>query len=386
MATPADYNAWLTSQGLRDSPDNQKRFGELMSGRVSQSAPAKAQTYSANPLMQTVIESTPAPSGQKVQTGADNQMKFTMPDFAYLDKNNLYNANQLAQFKNADISKLINAPNQELIRMQAELTRARQAEEARKLGDPRTDSEQGRQANLAKIAQKQDMIREALLKQGMLNTALDQKTPVVETPKPTTVATKPAAAPAVTPVAQQPELETIVAEPPAQAQSSGPLRPEPQGIDWEKVAAIAKSTGMSIIGVLQAAIAGNVAGRQGRQLDWAKDTLLGRNQAEQQAKDQEQRIADLDMQKMGKNADLETQLKMIDQAFAANQAAINREFEVKLQAAKTQEEKEQLSQQFAQRMKELQLTGAQRMQEIAAQQAGGKVVSSDPRGIGAFAK
>jgi hypothetical protein len=151
---------------------------------------------------------------------------------------------------------------------------------------------------------------------------------------------------------------------------------EDLGFDWEKVKETAKGLGTSILGVLNAAIMGRTSAMQGRPLDWSGETLLGRNEA---------RAAEEAQQ--NKQFGWQEQLAAIDRDFQAEQAALNREFQAAMEAAKTEDEKQKVMAEFAQRDKEQRVSGQQRMAEIAANRqptraaAGGPGISADPLGI-----
>jgi hypothetical protein len=152
---------------------------------------------------------------------------------------------------------------------------------------------------------------------------------------------------------------------------AGPLPPDVKvskkevqkaGFDWDKVKQVAADTGLGILGVIQAAIAGRTAGLQGRNLDFANDTIIGRGEAKKAVEDA--RIADLDQQQIG--MDWQMQLKQIDQDFSSGQAQLAREFDVAMSQAKTDEDRARMQAEFAQRDKEQRAAAAQRMAEIAA--------------------
>lgn len=137
---------------------------------------------------------------------------------------------------------------------------------------------------------------------------------------------------------------------------------EKAGFDWDKVKQVAKDTGLGILGVIQATIAARTAGLQGKTLDFDKDTLLGRQETKKATEDA--KIADLDQQQ--KAMDWQMQLKQIDQDFAAEQGALARDFDAAMSQAKTQEDRDRMQAEFAQRDKEQRAAAAQRMAEIAA--------------------
>jgi hypothetical protein len=161
---------------------------------------------------------------------------------------------------------------------------------------------------------------------------------------------------------------------PATATSEGVAGPLPEdvkvtkkevekaGFDWDKVGQIAKDTGMGILGVIQAAIAGRTAGLQGRNLDWDKDTMLGREEGKRA---QEQARQDALSQIEG-DRDFQMQKMQADQQFAAEQNQLTQEYQAAMQAAKSEDEKAAMQAQFDQRWKELQVQGQQRLNEIAA--------------------
>lgn len=149
---------------------------------------------------------------------------------------------------------------------------------------------------------------------------------------------------------------------------------EDLGFDWDKVKETAKGLGMSILGVINAAIMGRTTAMQGRPLDWQKDTMLGRGEAQaaEQAKDQQQ-------------FDWQSQLAAIDRDFQAEQAALQREFQVAMQNAQTEEERQKIAAEFAQRDKEQRIAGQQRLAEIAANRTSTRAPTgsfgADPLGI-----
>lgn len=137
---------------------------------------------------------------------------------------------------------------------------------------------------------------------------------------------------------------------------------EKAGFDWDKVKQVAVDTGLGILGVIQAAIAGRTAGLQGRNLDFANETIAGREMAKKAA--EESKLSDLDQRRQ--DVDWQMQLKQIDQDFAAEQAGLARDFEIAMMQAKTDEDRAKMQAEFAQRDKEQRAAAAQRMAEIAA--------------------
>ncbi len=148
------------------------------------------------------------------------------------------------------------------------------------------------------------------------------------------------------------------------------------GFDWDKVKETAKGLGTSILGVLNAAIAGRTAAMQGRTLDWDADTFMGREEARR-----------ADEAKTLQAQDWQAQLAAIDRDFTAEQAQLQREYEAAMQSAKTEEDRQKVAAEFAQRDKEQRIAGQQQLAAIAASRqstkpaTGGFMVAADPLGI-----
>jgi hypothetical protein len=318
----------------------------------------------------------PALTAQQIQdqsanpaVGTVRKVPAVLPvDLSYLDKD-LYSPDQIKTWNGQNITKLMQLPPETLKAIQLDFDAQRKAEEARPIGNPLTDGPGARDQNLRRIAAKQELLREALLHSSVADNA----------PKPVA---KPAVTPVQAPVAapkQAPAEAPFVGEtmpiqtPPTSTQTAGPLKSiveKNPGVDWDKIGQIAKDTGMGILGVLQAALAGRTAGLEGRHLDM-NDTYIGKqgNIKEAQKEKQSER-------------DWQAQLAQVDRDFTAQQNQINQEFQAAMSQAKTDEEKQAAQLDYQQRLKELDITGKQRMNEIAASKGTAKnPVNLDPRGL-----
>lgn len=204
-----------------------------------------------------------------------------------------------------------------------------------------------------------------------LNLTVPDKTPAQPVTAPAPIVDQSVAAP---PMPEKP----VFSEAPA---IENPEPAAPHGIDWNKVGEIAKNTGKSVIDILQAAIAGRTAGLQGRALDFDKETLAGKEAIERAEKDREDRAAAADEKSFNRGADLQKQLRQIDQDFAAGQDSLKMEYEDKIRNAQTAEDKAAKQLEYQQRLKELQISGQQRMAEIAAGKQPAKTGTGDSLGI-----
>ena len=136
------------------------------------------------------------------------------------------------------------------------------------------------------------------------------------------------------PAALTPASVAQVANVPVRASDSSVLNNG--AVDWDQMGRIAKTFGVSLLGLLQSPIAGYVAAKQGRGLDWQKETLLGQQEAQEQlgkqAEKQQKQIVD--------PRGWEGQLAELNRQAQAKQAQADRDFERVMATAKTDAEKE----------------------------------------------
>lgn len=170
---------------------------------------------------------------------------------------------------------------------------------------------------------------------------------------------------------------------------------KPNEIDWNKVGEIAKETGQSVIGVLQAAIAGWVAGKQERALQYQDETILGRRDVQKNQVAAEQRKMANEQEMLGKQMEAQAkasgeertwqmQMKELDRDFQSAQQKLEMAYNDKLSKAKTQEETDRINAEYAQEEKMLRLSGKQQSDQIAQRAAleGKKTAASaDPAGL-----
>lgn len=166
---------------------------------------------------------------------------------------------------------------------------------------------------------------------------------------------------------------------------------DPAKIDWDKVGQIAKDTGQSVIGILQSAIAGWLAAKQERGLDFENETILGKKAAEKRTIAGEQRKMQAEQETLNRQLaaqekvaigerDWQMKLKVLDQNFQAEQQKIQRDFEEKQKAALTDEQRAEAQRDRDAAMARLQLQGKQAMDQMKAQ---GKApaAAADPLGL-----
>jgi hypothetical protein len=179
-----------------------------------------------------------------------------------------------------------------------------------------------------------------------------QDSPVVEKKAEEAPAPKPEPAPATATQRQ----DGITRSQLTMAGARSPITEEPKkkGIDWGKIGDIAAKTGMGLAEILQAAIAGRTAGLMGEKLDFSADTAIGRRMAQEQA---------------DKDAAASQAEREADRAYDRESILLKADLDAKMARAANEMERQMAKDEYAQRMKELQVQGANQIAAIKAQNA-----------------
>jgi hypothetical protein len=167
---------------------------------------------------------------------------------------------------------------------------------------------------------------------------------------------------------------------------------DPAKIDWNKVGEIAKDTGQSVIGILQSAIAGWLAAKQDRGLDFENETILGKKAAEKRTIAGEQRKMQAEQETLNRqlaaqekvtagDRDWQMKLKTLDQNFQAEQQKIQMDFEQKMKQAMTDEQRAEAQKDRDAAMSRLQLQGKQAMDQMKVAGKATPGATADPLGL-----
>lgn len=120
-----------------------------------------------------------------------------------------------------------------------------------------------------------------------------------------------------------------------------PEKPKENPIDWDMVLKTAKNTGMDLLGVLQAGIAGSNAGYQKRPLDFENETILGRRDKQNREIAAEDKKNQSEASKLSNQQEFQKQLAYLNNNLQSQQQAVQNDFTQKMATAKTDTEVQQ---------------------------------------------